>query len=785
MVLTWNGRQHLDDCLSSLAALDVFDPDEPGAPRDPTVRDEVCLVDNGSTDGSVDHVRDRYPWVRVISNGANLGFARGYDAAVPQVQAEWVALLNDDTRVDPGWLSALHRTAARRRGACAVASRILSWDGSRIDFVGGETYFTGHAWQRAVGELAAPGDAWDEQPLLFGCGGSLLVRRRVFLDHGGLDPEYFAFFEDVDLGWRMALAGQQTWLAPEAVTFHKLHGHWGGGPVPRTRFLCERNALCTVFKNFAGERMGVLLLAASVLAFLRGWATSAAARPESRPYLTTDSIAHLLAIAELDRLEAGLRERRAAAQALRRCSDAEIRPLFGDLAHPPTALGPAYREPLAALVQTLDLESEGFSRAFPAELNTAAEAAALALSGACQRAVAARFPADAFLARGHDHDWEHGLDGRAMARLREIAAASAALASSGFGLGAVAGFAASLDRLDREGHKPLHGPGRSPSGDLWLPPAGSRTVPSPSPQVEAAGSPSVTVVVRTKDRPGPLRRALASVAAQGYPRLEVVVVNDGGADVSPVLAAFCGELVVVNLRRTEGVGRTRAAQAGLEAATGELVNFLDDDDELLANHLRALVDTVRRTGARVVHSDVVRVATEPDGNGGVRTVELGVIGGPLDRSRLFFESTLPLMSVLMDRELALAAGGFDPALDYFEDWDLFLRLARIASYAHCPEVTARYHVAPELGQGEGSSGAHRWPHLAAFFERHKAEMSGADWARFYRSQVESVRLHAQAIEKRLAEAEELRQRAEAIVATVERSRTFRVARRVRRLLGRR
>jgi hypothetical protein len=209
----------------------------------------------------------------------------------------------------------------------------------------------------------------------------------------------------------------------------------------------------------------------------------------------------------------------------------------------------------------------------------------------------------------------------------------------------------------------------------------------------------------------------------------------------------------------------------------------------------------------------VLVALEDDGAGGFVAVETETLGGPLDPSRLLFESTLPLMSVLLDRELALEAGGFDPALDYFEDWDLFLRLSRTVTFAHCPRVTARYLVAPGQGHGSGMTGAHRWPHLATLFERHRERIRGADWARFYRAQVESVRLHARALEGQLREcaaqreeeragvralgdrvaqleqqvitAERARRRVEEVLLSVERSRVFRVTQRVRRLLGRR
>jgi GT2 family glycosyltransferase len=802
LVLNFNGRQHLDDCFASLAGLEGAGDPGGRAGGSTAGRDEVCLVDNGSTDGSVEHVRRRFPWVRVIDLGTNLGYAGGYDAAVPLVDAEWVALLNGDTRVRPGWLRELHLTAARHPACRAVASRVVSWDGTRSDFAGADTFFTGHAWQRGLGEPVA-GRTFSEGELLFGCGASLLLDRRTFLDLGGFDPGYFAFFEDVDLGWRMAMAGHETWLSPDAVTHHKLHGYFGSRPDARVRFFCERNALANVFKNFGGERAGVLFLAASALAVLRGWSSSAPSQPDTRPYLTTDALAHVLAVADVSRLDAALRERRGAAQAARRRGDDAIQHLFGDLASPPTALGPEYREPLRAVVGTLGLASGGFGRDFGPDLNAAAWAAARDLGAVCAGVVRGRFEAAPFFARGYDLDWEHALDAPAADRLRGAVEAVGTLLGSDFGPGAVASFSRSL--------APLHGGG---GGGAAAGAAPEVLAPSDPPEpgedhphpAGPADAPLVTIVVRTRNRPLLLAEALASVAAQRYRSFEVVVVDDGEEDAAPVIAGFGDTLGPVRIVRSGGAGRSRAAQAGLEAANGEFVNFLDDDDELLPDHLESLVATQRRTGARVVHSDVVQVARQDDGRGSRSQVEAGVLGGPLDPSRLLFESTLPMMSVLMDRELALAAGGFDPSLGYFEDWDLFLRLSRIATFAHAPGVTARYRIAPGEGHGSGMAGAHRWPFLAAHFERHRDRISGTDWARFYRAQVESVRRHARelaaraaalearaaalegeaaALGERAAGAERAREHLEAVLRSVESSRVFRLTQRVRRFLGRR
>ena len=775
LVLAFDGREHLDACLGSLGALDVFRPGEPGVPRDPDLADEVCLVDNGSTDGSLARVKERFPWVRVLPNAENLGFAGGYDAAIPRVESEWVALLNSDARVDPGWLGELHRTAAAHAACRAVAGRILSWDGARIDFQGADTFFTGHAWQRGLGDPAGDGGG-PERQLLFGCGASLLLHRETFLRHGGFDPDYFAFFEDVDLGWRMALAGDETWLAPRAVAYHKLHGSFGSRPQARVRFLAERNALASVSKNFSDGRGGVLLLASAALAFLRGWISSAASSPDARPFLTTDGLAHLLALADLARLEPSLARRRVAVQAARRRTDAELQPLFGDLSRPPTALGEEYRGPLEAVVARLGLERDGFARAFSPELDSAARAAATDLARLCARALSGRYEPAALFARGGDLDWEHPLDDGAARLLRAAAAGARDLLRSDFGPAALEGFVRGL-------------------GGAGAPPARRPAAASGAIGTEPSGTVTVTVVVRTKDRPVELRAALESLRAQTFRDFEVLLVDDGETDAAPELAAPGEALPAVRLLRTGGLGRAAAAQAGLTAARGEFVCYLDDDDLLLPDHLERLVGTQRATGARVVHSVAMRVAPVPDGAFGTRLEERGALGGPLDPSLLPFESTLPLMTVLMDRELALEAGGFDGSLDYFEDWDLFLRLSRRATFAHCPHVTALYRLDPGRGHGSGVTGEHRWPFLAGLFERHRGRVTGVAWARFYRERVEGARLRAEArsreaedrargLEERARAAEEERDRVVAVLRSVERSLGYRAVRVVRRLLGR-
>jgi GT2 family glycosyltransferase len=252
IVLNWNGRSHLDSCLESLLDLDY-----------PCDRIEIVLCDNGSTDGSVEHVRRRFPDVKVVSLERNHGFAEGNNLAAEQAAGEWLGFLNNDMWVERSWLKDLVSTLEDHPGARCLASRIKTWDGSAIDFVGGGVNYQGHGFQVDQGRRTSAADA--ERRVLFACGGAMLVRRDVFLGEGGFDADFFAFFEDVDLGWRLNLLGYETWYTPRATAFHRHHGTAGRVPPHVLRVLYERNALCTIYKCFEDENLDRVLPASLLL----------------------------------------------------------------------------------------------------------------------------------------------------------------------------------------------------------------------------------------------------------------------------------------------------------------------------------------------------------------------------------------------------------------------------------------------------------------------------------------------------------------------------------------
>jgi GT2 family glycosyltransferase len=324
LVLNLNGQQHLDACLSSIDAQDY--------PRD---RVDVVLVDNGSTDGSVAFVRDKYPRTRVIARAANGGFCTPYNDAIRSSDAEFVALLNNDARVDPRWLTELV-SAAHRHGAAAVASKILSWTGDTIDFVGGITSVVGHSWQVDFREPATR--EYDDRPLLFPCAGSALFSRATFLDAGGFDDDFFAYFEDVDIGWRLNLFGDRVVLAPRAVTYHRMHGTSSQWAVAQRLRLLERNALAMIYKNYEAATLARVFPAAIALLLVRAMTRSgidgltldlSQPVPDTvavNPYL----IAHLIGLEDFCRALPALRKKREAIQRRRRRSDADLFSLFGD-----------------------------------------------------------------------------------------------------------------------------------------------------------------------------------------------------------------------------------------------------------------------------------------------------------------------------------------------------------------------------------------------------------------------------------------------------------------------
>lgn len=207
-------------------------------------------------------------------------------------------------------------------------------------------------------------------------------------------------------------------------------------------------------------------------------------------------------------------------------------------------------------------------------------------------------------------------------------------------------------------------------------------------RLEITTGPRMSIVVRTKDRPALLAEALASLAASTYRNVEVVLVNDGGA---PPLVPVGFPWPVVHVDLPENRGRARAAQAGVEAASGDFVSFLDDDDLLAPEHLATLAGLVSAAGVRVAYTDAAVGVYELGPEGGWNNIERRLpYSRDFDRDLLLVDNYIPFHTLAIERELFERVGAFDDSLPFFEDWDFLIRLAAETPFHHLPQVTCEY-----------------------------------------------------------------------------------------------
>jgi LmbE family N-acetylglucosaminyl deacetylase/glycosyltransferase involved in cell wall biosynthesis len=244
--------------------------------------------------------------------------------------------------------------------------------------------------------------------------------------------------------------------------------------------------------------------------------------------------------------------------------------------------------------------------------------------------------------------------------------------------------------------------------------------------------PLVSVIVRTKDRPVLLATALTSIAHQTYANLEIVVVNDGGQDVQDVATASAGGIPVTYIAHETSRGRAAAANAGLKAAKGLYLNFLDDDDVFLPDHVETLVSYLIARDEKVAYSNALSVYfTGPVDRPAHRVKEELVFHLEFDPEILLFQNYIPLMSVLFSRDVLSESEGFCEAMDLFEDWDFWIRVSRHFTFHHVDKITAEYRFYGVTDAETAHRGKYTYDSaLAAVFDRARPLLSGKAWVNF-------------------------------------------------------
>lgn len=237
VILNWNGKKYLEQFLPALLAT-TYTPVE------------IVIADNGSTDDSISFLEQYYPALRLIRFTSNHGFAKGYNEALKQITASYYVLLNSDVEVQPGWLTPLVELMESNKQIAACQSKLLAWhDKTKFEYAG-----AAGGWLDKYGYPFAKGRIFDKmeedkgqydkaEPVFWASGACMCIRPAVFHEMKGFDEYFFAHQEEIDLCWRIQLAGYLIYSCPASVVYHV-----GGGTLPKS------NSLKT-FLNFRNNRI--------------------------------------------------------------------------------------------------------------------------------------------------------------------------------------------------------------------------------------------------------------------------------------------------------------------------------------------------------------------------------------------------------------------------------------------------------------------------------------------------------------------------------------------------
>lgn len=267
VILNWNGirHKHLSTFLSNVLQHSNKDA-------------EVIVADNASSDNSVEWVRENHPGVRIIQNPYNAGFAKGYNLALRQVEADYYVLLNSDIEVTGGWIDPLIKLMESDRSIAACQPKILNqaadarqefeYAGAGGGFIDkyGYPFCRGRIFQHLEKDQ---GQYDDVHEIFWASGACMFVRADVYHELGGLDDDFFAHMEEIDLCWRMKNEGHKIMYCGQSCVYHV-----GGGTLPKKypkkTYLNFRNNLTLLFKNLPANRLVKVYIARIFLDSIAG-----------------------------------------------------------------------------------------------------------------------------------------------------------------------------------------------------------------------------------------------------------------------------------------------------------------------------------------------------------------------------------------------------------------------------------------------------------------------------------------------------------------------------------
>lgn len=264
VILNWNGKAFLEKFLPSVLTTTYQNK-------------RVIVADNASTDDSLLFLNNNYPFVEIIKNEANFGFAKGYNRALANVDSDYYVLLNSDVEVTANWIEPVISLMESDKSIAACQPKILSYnDRALFEYAG-----AGGGWMDKFGYPFARGRVFDicekdegqyndAQPCFWASGAALFIKAKAWNEMGGFDEYFFAHQEEIDLCWRLQLSGYKVFVQPASVVYHV-----GGGTLPkgnsRKTFLNFRNNLIMLYKNLRWQHALWKIPVRLLLDALAGW----------------------------------------------------------------------------------------------------------------------------------------------------------------------------------------------------------------------------------------------------------------------------------------------------------------------------------------------------------------------------------------------------------------------------------------------------------------------------------------------------------------------------------
>ena len=236
IIPNYNGIKFIENCMKSLE-------------KETSTSYHICVVDNGSEDGSGEWVEQNCPQVQVISLGENTGFCGAVNAGIAEAKTPYVILLNNDTEVEYGFVKALETALEKEEKSFSVSAKMVDlYDKEVLDGAG--DLYCALGWAFALGKgKGVRGNYTKAAEIFSACGGAVIYRKEILDEIGFFDENHFAYLEDCDLGYRAQIFGYRNYYTPDAVVYHAGSGVSGSRYNEFKVSLASKNSIYIIYKN--------------------------------------------------------------------------------------------------------------------------------------------------------------------------------------------------------------------------------------------------------------------------------------------------------------------------------------------------------------------------------------------------------------------------------------------------------------------------------------------------------------------------------------------------------